>query len=297
MCGFCDVENKYKDPINLFSDDEYDKLILGIYAGVITTQNLDVKTYQRIARKLSLGVFEGFGKDIDDTIKGSADYRMLFDLRRNVYVFSGAKCYQEVRETSALLTEKDKNEIKSFGDFKVKAKEVLTRYNEDYLQAEYNSAIAQSRSASQFSEFIKDKDLYGCLTYHTVGDGRVRPEHAVFDGITRPVNDPFWKLYMPPNGWNCRCTVLQTDCGEKPPTDLKGFVPENVPDIFKMNPYYDRIVFSPKHPYFKVELKDKPLARKNFNLPFDFSGKLEVTKSGQIYRKEEYDILKKAGKE
>lgn len=267
MCGFCDVENKYKDPINLFSDDEYNKLILGIYAGVITTQNLDVKTYQRIARKLSLGVFEGFGKNIDDTIKGSADYRMLFDLRRNVYVFSGAKTYQEVRETSALLTEKDKNEIKSFGDFKVKAKEVLTRYNEDYLQAEYNSAIAQSRSASQWMEFEKDSELYPMLTYNTVGDGRVRETHRALDGISRPLTDAFWKSYLPPNGWNCRCTALQGN-SETPKTSLKGFTqPKDVPDIFMMNAGLDKIVFSPKHPYFKVEPKDKPLAKRNFNLP------------------------------
>lgn len=267
MCNLCDIENKYKEPINLFSDEEYDKLILGIYAGLITTQNLDVKTYQRIARKLSLGVFEGFGKDISETLIGSADYRMLFDLRRNVYVFSGAKCYQEVRAVTDLLVHKDKNEIRSFNDFKVKAKEELTTYNEDYLHAEYNTAIGQSRNASKWMEYENEAHLYPSLKYVTVGDARVRPTHRELDGIVRPIGDKFWSNYYPQTGWNCRCTTIQVN-GEEPLTDLKGFTqPKDVPDIFMMNAGIDRIVYSPKHPYFKVAPKDKPLAKRNFNLP------------------------------
>ena len=53
-------------------------------------------------------------------------------------------------------------------------------------------------------------ELLPMLTYQTVGDGRVRPEHAMLDEISRPVGDKFWNTYFPPNGWNCRCTVLQT---------------------------------------------------------------------------------------
>jgi SPP1 gp7 family putative phage head morphogenesis protein len=267
MCGYCDVENKYKEPLNVFTEEDYERLIQGIAAGVITTQKLDFNTYQLIARKLSEGVSLGFGKDINEVQFGSADYKMLFDLRRNVYVFSGAKTYQEVREVVDLLVYREKNEIRSFSDFKKKAKDVLVRYNEEYLQAEYNSAIAQSRSASQWMEFEKNSELYPMLTYHTVGDGRVRPTHAALNNISRPVDDKFWNNYMPPNGWNCRCTVLQGDDGVEK-TNLKGFKqPKDVPDIFMMNPGKDRIVFSPKHPYFKVEPKDKMLARNNFNLP------------------------------
>jgi len=37
----------------------------------------------------------------------------------------------------------------------------------------------------------------------------VRPEHAALDRVTLPPSDSFWEEFYPPNGWNCRCTVVQ----------------------------------------------------------------------------------------
>jgi SPP1 gp7 family putative phage head morphogenesis protein len=236
MCGYCDVENNYKEPLNLFTEEDYDRLIQGIAAGLITTQKLDFNTYRLIARKLSEGVFSGFGMGIDDVVVDSTDYRMLFDLRKNVYVFAGAKTYQETREISSLLTLKYKNEIRSFSDFRKKAMEILVKYNDEWLSAEYDCAIKSSRSASQWMQFKKDSMLYPMLTYHTVGDSRVRPQHAELNAISRPTDDKFWDNYMPPNGWRCRCTVLQGD-DQVEKTNLQGFrQPKDVPDIFMMNP-------------------------------------------------------------
>lgn len=44
--------------------------------------------------------------------------------------------------------------------------------------------------------------------YVTVGDDRVRPEHAELEGTILPKDDPFWRKFWPPNGWNCRCQVI-----------------------------------------------------------------------------------------
>jgi len=46
--------------------------------------------------------------------------------------------------------------------------------------------------------------------YHTAGDDRVRPEHAVLNGIVLPANHEFWNTKFPPIGFNCRCTVTAT---------------------------------------------------------------------------------------
>jgi uncharacterized protein with gpF-like domain len=41
-----------------------------------------------------------------------------------------------------------------------------------------------------------------------VGDDRVRPEHAVLDQFTARADDPVWMKIYPPNGFNCRCSVV-----------------------------------------------------------------------------------------
>lgn len=44
--------------------------------------------------------------------------------------------------------------------------------------------------------------------YVTVGDNRVRPNHAALDGVRLPKDDPQWADIQPPNGFNCRCTTI-----------------------------------------------------------------------------------------
>lgn len=262
------LTNKALEPIKIFDDSDYDRVINGIISGSITTSSLDYGTYIVIATKLTDALFKGFGSTIQDLSYGSDEWHLLNKMRENVYVFSGAKTYQQTREISNELKKLlfGKSELNSLSTFKEQAKQVLVNYNENYLSTEYNFAISQGLSANRWQEIVKEKELYPNLTYHTVGDGRVRPEHASLDGVTRPINDSFWKKYFPPNGWNCRCTVMQGSSEEKI-TPSKDIVVQNVPAIFKMNAGIDKIVFSKKHPYFKVADQDKENAKKNWGLP------------------------------
>lgn len=45
--------------------------------------------------------------------------------------------------------------------------------------------------------------------YVTVGDDRVRLEHALLEGTTLPRDDDFWRENFPPNGWGCRCQAIE----------------------------------------------------------------------------------------
>lgn len=57
--------------------------------------------------------------------------------------------------------------------------------------------------------------LWG-FEYVTVGDNRVRENHADMHGVKLPKDDPFWSTNMPPNGYNCRCQALEIFIDEAP---------------------------------------------------------------------------------
>lgn len=44
--------------------------------------------------------------------------------------------------------------------------------------------------------------------YVTVGDDRVRPNHAAMDGVRMPKDAAIWQTWYPPCGWACRCQVI-----------------------------------------------------------------------------------------
>lgn len=76
-------------------------------------------------------------------------------------------------------------------------------------------------------------DVITGYMYATVGDDRVRPEHAMLDGLMRPKSDPIWRKIWPPNGWGCRCQLIElTEPFEKTPIP-KGAKPD---EGFDFNP-------------------------------------------------------------
>lgn len=128
-------------------------------------------------------------------------------LQESDYVFSGIKTFHELNEAFPSLLD-EKGERKPFERFLNDVQTIDRTYNRNYLRTEYNFVSASSEMAGRWEDFEKDGDEYW-LQYRTAGDDRVRPEHAALNGITLPPSDPFWDVYYPPNGWNCRCTVVQ----------------------------------------------------------------------------------------
>lgn len=261
----CEHEIVNSADIDLFSDHEIDNLITHIAAGMIGKENLPYNVYKKTAEKLTDGVFKGYGKDFGSELLTQSDLVFLNSLRENVYVFSAAKTYQEVRAISSLMVDSDGNRI-PFTEFKEQAKQMFHDYNQAYLKTEYDCAIGQSRSASLWNDIQQNKETLSMLVYQTVEDDRVRPEHAELDGIARPVDDPFWDNFMPPNDWGCRCIVIQEDESVKE-TDLSTRTIDEPPPLFQMNSGKDKIVFKEDHPYFDVARGDKELAKINFGLP------------------------------
>jgi SPP1 gp7 family putative phage head morphogenesis protein len=200
------------------------------------------------ADQLWNAVTEGYGADLLSVDFDTPDYVMLKKLQENVWQFAGAKNYQELRSISNELLNPDGG-LREFKDFKIAAQQVSDEHNNAWLRTEYDYAIAGSQMAAKWQQIQNNKEDLPLLTYVTVGDDRVRLEHRLLEGVTRPVDDAFWFIYFPPNGFRCRCIAQQLADGEA--TLLKDIVyPEKMPDMFKYNVGKSGVIFPPKHPYW-----------------------------------------------
>lgn len=225
-----------------------------IYDGTLTQGDIDPEMTTLVAKHLHEAVLKGYGLTsprIGGNEGGIAyntpDHEMLANLQKNVYSFSAAKNYQELKSLTLALTGDD-GKLRKFKDFSNVAKQIDKQYNVTWLQTEYNTAIGSGQMAGRWVEFEKNKDIMPLLRYQTSGDARVRNEHRALDNITRPVDDDFWDKYYPPNGWGCRCDVVQLPNGTETPADKLNH-PE-VPPMWSVNLAKRGLAFPPNHQYF-----------------------------------------------
>lgn len=188
-------------------------------------------------------------------------------LRNDLLHFSGFKTHAELQEVAHMLLTSEGN-IKPFEQFARDVTKIHTDYNVNYLNAEYNFAISSSQMAAKWVELEADGDRYN-LQYRTADDARVRETHLPLHNVTLPPSDPFWDKYYPPNGWGCRCTIVQVRKAKYETSDPEKASADGLAStrqmsngidkgaIFRFNPGKLRKVMPPKHPYYKVPDADK----------------------------------------
>ena len=260
-----------------YTDKQIKGLLDGIYSGEITEHSIPESLYTSIAEYLKKGLYKGFGGTLVD-FKGK-DLELLTELRENVYMFSAAKSYQEVKQINSLMFDADGLRV-SQNEFNKLGAQTFETWNEAWGRSEYNTATAQGMAAIKWQEAQRNKDLLPYLTYHTIGDACAIC--APLDGMTARVDDKIWSKVFAPNHFNCLCITTQEGEGVKitPDADkeiIVDAVDKEMSDMFKMNAGKDKYVFSPEHPYFQVSAKDVPLAKNNFGLPIPPAAK-EVEK-------------------
>lgn len=226
----------------------------------ITIDDLDDKAVK--------GLINETNDVLQDAIRSGIAYEipeaMLQHFNKNVYVFSGAKTYAELRELSDLLID-EKGEIKPFSKFYKDVRQVHNDYNEAYLESEYIFAQQSAQMASKWVEFEQDGDEYN-LQYRTANDDHVREAHRPLHNVTLPPSDPFWNKFLPPNGWRCRCNVVQVNINRYPQSESTiandlgykatytiGAGGVNTSEMFRFNPGKQNVIFPKTHPYFKDE--------------------------------------------
>lgn len=229
---------------NIFLD-----LAKKVHAGKLAPGQIDKAVSSFVANSLLKGVYNGFENDFKGVDYDTPDYKMLSHLEQNVYYFSCGKQFHEVIELNEAL--RDGERVLTFQEFKEKAFAINEKYNANYLQAEYNHAVASSQMARRWVDIQEAKETHPFLRYDTVGDDRVRQAHRELEGVTKPIDDSFWDTWYPPNGWNCRCDVQQVQDGKVTPSE-KINTPTDVPDMFKTNTAKLGMVYPPKHPYWAL---------------------------------------------
>lgn len=199
------------------------------------------------AGQLLKAVFAGYGKDFNKVDFGTPDCNMLDNLTNNVYQFSTAKNYQELKDMTTAIRDGDK--VRPWAEYKQQVESINGKYNSEWLRTEYNTAISSAQMASRWTQFEAEKKDFPLLKYQTVGDANVRQSHAVLNLVKKPVDDSFWLVHYPPNGWNCRCEAVQVTGAEKETADKDITLPV-VDKMFRTNLAKQGLVFPSGHPYY-----------------------------------------------
>jgi SPP1 gp7 family putative phage head morphogenesis protein len=187
-------------------DDSTDPSVLTAGFNVDDFPADDVAGYIRALTPVTRQIFDGlsaqYRKDAF-TLAGAADVRLIEKIRDELanVAQKGETVEQFEAAVNALTDDAGMARLDAFT-----------------LDTAFNTAMQRAYSLGRYDQ-MKDPAVATVLPYWqywTVGDMRVRPEHAVLDGFTARAEDPVWMKIYPPNGFNCRCSVVPILASEAP---------------------------------------------------------------------------------
>lgn len=82
------------------------------------------------------------------------------------------------------------------------------------LETIFRTNMQTSYAAGAWQEIEAQAEIAPFLMYDAVDDFRTRPLHASWDRKVLPVAHHWWQTHYPPNGYNCRCGVIQLSAEE-----------------------------------------------------------------------------------
>lgn len=76
------------------------------------------------------------------------------------------------------------------------------------LRTIFDTNLRFALARGRWERFERTRGRLPYLRYVAVRDARTRPEHLAWHDTVLPVGHDFWRTHAPPNGWNCRCTLV-----------------------------------------------------------------------------------------
>lgn len=201
-----------------------------------------LKTYGELNAAAGKGYGDNYYDYSFDVIPGK--------IRNNLLHFAGQKAYTIQKALDGFL--------KDAGDenaFRKRAAQYLTLQDGTYLGVQKSFASRSAQWARDFKTFKGQKDLYPNLKFRTMEDDRVRPAHAILDGIVKPVDSAYVATHATPLGYRCRCMWEQTtEAVTENSEDMENWMPE---PQFQANTAKDGTVFNKYTSYAQTVKNDK----------------------------------------
>ena len=240
----------------------------------------------------------GFNAAVDKSIRiQPLDDISRRRLQESNYIFSGIKTFHELNEAFPSMLDKEGN-VKPFEHFLNDVQSINNTYNGSYLRTEYNFARNASLMAAKWKEFEADGDRYH-LQYRTAGDERVRASHRRLNNITLPITSRFWDDYLPPNGYGCRCTVVQVRKGKYPLSDEREALnlasqatAGKHQEMMKFNPGKEMTTFPAYNAYTRSKCKSCKNRPGNISLAADIPSN-ELCAACKVVREEQQNKNRK----
>jgi SPP1 gp7 family putative phage head morphogenesis protein len=186
------------------------------------------------------------------------DLLALQMMEYNLFEFTASKAEARLAAMSDLLIDSDTSTLRSFSDFKGLCEEKMTNLNTNWLETEYNLSVAVGQNSAAYTRFLSEKDtVTSFVQYQTIGDDKVRDQHKVLDGLIFNLSDKEAMQLWPPNGFGCRCEMLQyigdtkgmITTGKQARTNLTDLEPRFVGSQFDINRGDLKQVFTKKQFY------------------------------------------------
>lgn len=197
------------------------------------------------AKHFSKAVEEGYGEKIGAIDYDTPDGNMLKHLVENVYAFSAAKNYTQLRQLTQALIGPD-GKLRSYSQFKQAAFEINDTHVNQWLKAEYELAVAGSQMASKWADIVRSGATI--VEFDVVMDSHTSDICRPLHGLRVKVTDPILNTYYPPNHFFCRTTVRLHHDGPVTPAN-KMDLPD-IPPMFRVNLAKQKLIFPAGHSYW-----------------------------------------------
>jgi SPP1 gp7 family putative phage head morphogenesis protein len=96
------------------------------------------------------------------------------------------------------------------------------------LQTIFRTNLMTAYSAGEWAQIAETAEDAPFLMYDAVDDNRTREQHRAWNGVALRWDDPWWRTHRPPNGWNCRCSVIQLSGDD---LQAMGKTPDKAPPV------------------------------------------------------------------